>query len=200
MFTALLFPPVTSPSEPASAPAGPLARQVAEEAFADWSKWFLGEVPHDAPPFAEDSPPQPLPADWLRPWSGAVWARLWMGDSVCWVAMSADTVRLLVPLERKTSFQASPNAEVILLQTALASHTLRFEAELQPSPLSVSDLVGLRVGDVLRTDHRLDQPLHLVDANRTIACNGYLGHLAQRRALVLVPTTQGTEPALPSAS
>lgn len=186
MFTSLLFPIVGWPSDAATAPAGPLAHDIGRQAMLDWVKWFL-DVEDPGALLPESMSPQPLRDEWLLPWSGAVWVRLDMPETACWIAISSNTMERLIAANRKSLPKASPDARLTLLEKALAPQTIQLEAQLQPIPLSVADLVSLQVGDVLRTAHPLDQPLLLVDSKCSLVSHGFLGRLSQRRALSLAP-------------
>ena len=44
------------------------------------------------------------------------------------------------------------------MSSQLAHVDVDFSVHLRPSPVPAGDIVGLRVGDVLRIDHKTDEP------------------------------------------
>lgn len=67
---------------------------------------------------------------------------------------------------------------------ALAKHTLKLGVELLPSKLSIKNLAGMQVGDILTTNHPLSTPLNLTRNNELLA-QAELGHSAHHKSIVL---------------
>lgn len=87
--------------------------------------------------------------------------------------------------------KASPEAEHHLLKTL---STVRFpvSAEIEKTPAAVSDLMNLAVGDVLRTNHRLEKPINVAVGN----ISKYQGRLASLDQKLVVKITEEIVPAL----
>lgn len=67
---------------------------------------------------------------------------------------------------------------------------------LRPSPISASELGELRVGDVLRLDHRVDRPV-LVQVGDTTVFEGHVGRRGRRFAVQLATAVARTAPDAP---
>lgn len=55
-----------------------------------------------------------------------------------------------------------------LVQEALASQALNCEVQMKPLQLPLEDIIRLKIGDVIKTDHLLSEPLRLVHKQQTI--------------------------------
>jgi flagellar motor switch protein FliM len=87
--------------------------------------------------------------------------------------------------------KAPPDATHFLLKTL---STVRFpvSAEIEQTPAAVSDLMNLAVGDVLRTNHRLEKPVSIAVGNIT----KYHGRLASLDQKLVVKITDEIVPAI----
>jgi hypothetical protein len=109
-------------------------------------------------------------------------------------------MRLLIPgegvhrLVDRTTTEATPAhgpvGGLTPVARALAHRNTQLRATLHPFDLELGMLIDLRVGDVLRTDHGLDTPLHVnaVDGDERVGepfCRGFLGKSGLSRAVEL---------------
>ena len=189
MFDASRRPP-TLTGEPLI--ADQLATQSWQEQLAALRAVLAEAAPGDDAPAAVDDG-----ARW-RGWSGAVvvdlpWfeARLQLlvdGASVASLVKAAGTRRSTPP--RRSDAPTKP------VLAALAHAGVRLEARCGGAAIDLGSLVSLRVGDVLRLDHRLDEPVHVVAAGAlpeaVPLCRGWLGradaHLCVELARSPAPT------------
>ena len=73
------------------------------------------------------------------------------------------------------------------------SEPLSLRVEMAEVEVDLGTLASLRLGDVLRTSHRLDAPLMMTSAEpagqqaRPVICTGFLGREGDWRAIELLP-------------
>ena len=80
-----------------------------------------------------------------------------------------------------------PNAHRISLmpaRQAIAERTVSVEAILGEAELTLDELQTLGIGDVIRLDRRLDEPL-TVRISSAVACAGFLGTAGEQKAVQL---------------
>ncbi|MGC3998550.1 MAG: FliM/FliN family flagellar motor C-terminal domain-containing protein [Anaeromyxobacter sp.] len=123
----------------------------------------------------------------LGGFSGSLVLRLRIPGLELAVLVAPEVVGRLVPLHRAPAAPARPLAPVF---RALASRRASLHVQLSAFELDLGALAALRVGDVVRTTHRLDVPATVLADG---ACSGhgeplahcYLGRLGAHRAIEL---------------
>lgn len=171
-----------------------LATHLAQAAWLDWWQQVSDTVQAGA---ATDSWPP-------KPWSGALQINVPWGTGWLAIGLGAAQVQQLLEHhapqslrapESPTKLQAqadSPRApvQVDLLQ-AMATHVLQLRAELNEVELSLGQLQGLRVGDVVPLTHHLETPANIASQDGRTICLGWLGqqsgHVAVELAADNVP-------------
>lgn len=83
--------------------------------------------------------------------------------------------------------------EALLQDVGVAAHVI-----LEPCRTPAHDLGALRVGDVLRLDHRVDRPV-LVQVGGTTVFEGHLGRHGRRLAVQLAAPAAASSPEVPAA-
>ncbi|TFY97075.1 FliM/FliN family flagellar motor C-terminal domain-containing protein [Ramlibacter humi] len=120
-----------------------------------------------------------------QPWSGALYAelpgtpgwRLLIGPGA--VSAWCRQAGLLVD----TSPAAAPRDALCSTADALAARKLALDVRLSGCELDLGALQGLRVGDVVRLGHGLQEPVRLVDAE---GCSVFGGYLVARQGRMAV--------------
>lgn len=169
-------------SGPAAAPGagGPLSRRLRTQAWDDLRLRALAWAGIDLVASTNQSPMTPPAA-----WSGDVvlhWR--WRNLEGLW-AVPGTCVARLVPPSVVSSPAPTPQ---VPLGDALSEHVLRVQADLSPVSLRLGDLASLGVGDIVRLNHALDQPLSLsLPGAQEPLCAGWLGQRNGHKALELTP-------------
>jgi flagellar motor switch/type III secretory pathway protein FliN len=164
------------------APAdAPMAESLVTSALGDLRAGLtaaLGAVPE-----AGSGSVSPPLAD-LRPWSGAMRARLTLGagPQAATVLLHAGAAAWPVPSRRVAPAPMGSLAPVV---STLAHRTLTLQVLMTDLQLRLAELRSLRVGDVVITEHSLAAPLLVVQPGRQDSPL-YAGHLAQRSGRVAV--------------
>lgn len=176
-----------------------LANELVQSAWTDWQKRLAerlgGESPGPRKPAGAPADPKDgAPAIPLfRPWSGALLLVLpWCGREL---GVLLDAQRVAAFLKR-TDGRAAPGRAVaknarplVPIYDVVKSKPVTLRVELAEMEIDLGTLAGLRVGDVLRTTHRLDMPLRLVTPapGGGPSCAGYLGRQGNHCAVELTP-------------
>ncbi len=71
----------------------------------------------------------------------------------------------------------------VTLHEALATQRLQLHVTLNPLPLKLADVIRLQVGDVIKTDHPITDPLALTHQQQTI-CNVDIGKLNTTKSIL----------------
>jgi hypothetical protein len=122
----------------------------------------------------------------LQPWSGAIALQLPLGAAGISVLLDARGAAHLIPAARGAR-AALPALHP--LDSAARSGTARLSVELSECEISLGDLHGLAVGDVLRLDHELTRPLTLRLDGATL-CSARLGRRGIAKAVALAPLSE----------
>jgi hypothetical protein len=165
--------------DPASGLDAPVASRVRERVLGDLRERMIAWARVDLIDQTVSAQPTHIP----KPWSGDLVLRWrWAGLEGHWV-LAFQAVSKLVP-----AFAAprpTLTASVDLAQ-ALADHHFTVRAGLSPISLLLGDLASLGIGDIVKLNHRLDQPLQLSMADSHAGlCAGWLGQRQGRKALEL---------------
>lgn len=114
----------------------------------------------------------------------------------------------LVPVEEEPTAPATPTGP---LASILPDVKVGLRVHLSGTPSSLTDIVGLQVGDVLRLDHRVDQPVTGSIGDHDVL-QGHLGRrgsrfavrvsavLAPAPAAPVAPSTSAPQPTPPAAA
>lgn len=157
-----------------------LLRDVGAQALVELAQRLLSgsEMPYDSVPFlvTED----PLPASALARASGAVVLRVQVDYLTFTLVVSPACVeRYLETLDPPAPRERAPLTH---LTDALGNQTVRAQVTLGSADLSLSDLLSIRVGDVVALDQRIDQPSSLRFGADGAECDGFIGVKAGRLA------------------
>jgi flagellar motor switch/type III secretory pathway protein FliN len=111
------------------------------------------------------------------------------GSTCLLLTLSCGQEYLTLILSPHWVYQQLPEPHVVKnqldsLSDALAEHKVNLYLELTPSPLSVKNLAGIQVGDVLSTNHLLTAPLKLTRGKELIA-HAELGHSSHHKSIVI---------------
>jgi flagellar motor switch/type III secretory pathway protein FliN len=180
-----------------------LADELAHAAWLDWCDRLAalaGASPCvERPARAIWPASSELPPEILRPWGGALMLGLrWAGAQLRLVASSEFLDRWLRGLPAAAGEPAAkhPARESLAsIQQALDASPSRLSIELAPMEMDLGALTSLRVGDVVRTTHRLDSALqvHWQDpasrATHVPLCEAFLGRQGDYRVAELLPST-----------
>lgn len=100
------------------------------------------------------------------------------------VAMLEKVIEKFSQSDQTSNDKTSPEATHHLLKTL---STVRFtvSTELEKTPAAVADLMELSVGDVLRTNHRVEKPVNL-SINNVVKFTGRLASLDQKMVVQLI--------------
>lgn len=161
---------------PGAAAFGPLARAVAQACRQDLHARMGSLVGASSPPGIGS------PAAFLaRAGSGALEARLSGLVQGC----------ILVHPEAASRWRASSRTRgmrgtypLVCATAALAGRSIPLEVQLEGCELDVRALQGLRLGDVVRLEHALEQPAMLRHGGVAL-CAAFLGRLQNRKAVEL---------------
>lgn len=125
----------------------------------------------------------------FEPWSGAVVAQLPLGTGAIALLLDASAVTRLAPVLPQA---ATPLPRLHPLGSAVHAGTARLSVELTECAITLGDLHGLAIGDVLRLDHELTRPLALRLDGATL-CNARLGRRGIAKAVALAPLHEAAE-------
>lgn len=172
MFDASRRPP-TSTGEPS------IAEQLATECWYEQLAALRAVLP-EATPADDGGAPADGGARWRR-WSGAVVVDLPWFDARLQLLVDGASVASLVKAggSRRPPPPRRGDAAPRPVLGALAHADVRLEVRCGGAAIDLGSLVSLRVGDVLRLDHRLDDPVHVVATgtppDAAPLCRGWLG-------------------------
>lgn len=129
----------------------------------------------------------PAAHDWTRG-SGAVCASLaWPGLELLLVLDGEAISRLLADSPRRAPPRRPPLGDP---RAAVGSGRVEVRASTGAAEIDVATFRSLAVGDVIRLDLRIDQPLRLTVGGQPTTRRAYLGVQAGRRALSLTATAE----------
>ncbi|MEM5421246.1 FliM/FliN family flagellar motor C-terminal domain-containing protein [Paraburkholderia ferrariae] len=168
----------------ASAEAVPLSVQLAQRAYDALLTAVAVEIGCVS---TGDTPAGDACRASLRAWNGAVQlTSSGSGVAVQWLLSAATADRLLPSAAaREKSRAAAVRETVVPLADALAGGRLTLAVETEPVALSLGELAGLHVGDVISLGHRLDAPLNVIDASGNTLFSGFLHARDARKVLKL---------------
>ncbi len=135
----------------------------------------------------------PTPAESVvlatRPWTGAVACDIRCAASHVRVVVHGEAVERLSPAARRTAAsqltQHAGGVRPVPLAKALSDVAVPASVSLRPVEITLEQLAGLSPGDVLKTTHRLDEPLQLKNAVGTPISSVSLGGAATHRCIRL---------------
>lgn len=170
-----------------------IAQSVTCDAWDDWFARLCREMGRDVAsnpmPFyvIEAKTSHPLPFNWdgrmdiTFPWWSGQWSVRLDADSVMQLlGASGVPAKSPIPL---------PQTALIPLATALSSQPMEVKAHLSPVLLTLGQIQGLRIGDVIPLAQSLDDPTQLrlqIDAAQTFPlCAAWLGQRQGRMAAEL---------------
>jgi len=169
-----------------------MADEVMQAAWMDW--WqrlaLLFGADQDV-----TSIPSELPADQLRPWSGALVVALpWCGQTMMLV-LSHTRISTCLGRQAPAPSRAPSAPPLVPVLRAASMLTLPLHVDLEPAAIDLGSLASLSRGDILRTSHALESPLIVRSAARpgeadpegAPLCRGYLGKRGNLLAVELVP-------------
>lgn len=120
---------------------------------------------------------QKKPLNGANNWVREEW--FYTGSPTLALSLKVKEQALTVYLHPKWVLQALPRSAGIKpskidLEEALSPQLLEWQVELTPMRLQVKNMLSLRVGDVIKTDHLLSTPLLLKHQQQTV-CHGEIG-------------------------
>lgn len=122
----------------------------------------------------------------LRPWSGAVFVELTIDTIPLFLILSKDIVSTICGPDEKRLSAPERKKPVASLQYLVRKQYVSLNASLQGCELDFGSLEQLRVGDVVKLEHKLDQALMLNTLSGDFICHAYLGRIVQNKAIELV--------------
>lgn len=170
-----------------------IAQSVADEAWEDWCARLGREIKKNAT--SNSLPRLVIETDTNRAstfnWDGHLditfpwWSGQWS------IRLDADSVKHLLGASgaHAVSPLPVPQTALIPLTTALSSQPMEVKAHFTPVLLTLGQIQGLRIGDVIPLAQRLDEPTELrlqIDAAQTFPlCAAWLGQRTGRMAAEL---------------
>ena len=140
-----------------------------------------------AHPNQPDESAHAIPYFWRSRWSGAAIAKMTWAKASLSLCISPELLSYLAPA-KSTMMQTKLTPQTLVsLTTALAESPISYRVELSPQPVSLDDLISMQIGDVLTTQHALDQPVLLCDELGHVALCGDLGQVSDHYAVVVSP-------------
>lgn len=175
-----------------------IADELVQVAWADLRRRFADEFHPAAVPEIVPSGPAHLGR-----WSGAMVVQVPLGRSELRVLVAGEVVERLAG-RREPRTQSRRRDPVTSIWRAVSDEVVHVDVGMQAFDLDLGSLASIRVGDLLRTAHRLDRPLavhYRVPGGRGRAemCVGYLGKVGSARALLLARSGEPTRRAEPEA-
>lgn len=145
---------------------------------------------------------QSVPVACFEVWSGAlVLSTPWCGGELRILIDDACASRLLGPRPASPAPNARPGrAALTPVLRGLDSEPIGLDVALNPFELELGMLSALRVGDVVRTTHRLDAPLTASTAGGDVLSEAYLGRCGPARAAELLSIARAPEQGTPARS
>lgn len=157
----------------------------ASESLLDGLRGALGLRSADGSPWrSEEVAPS------ARPWTGAASYDISFASSPVHIVVHGGVIAKLSPAENlahlsgKRTETHKTSARVPIL-TVMSSATLSASVTLRPVEVTLEDIAALSPGDVIKTTHRLDEPLQLKNARGTPISGVVLGSSDGRRCIRL---------------
>jgi flagellar motor switch/type III secretory pathway protein FliN len=126
----------------------------------------------------------PPPADVFLKWRGATVVHL-QGDLPCDVLLDAECMAGLAGARAPVTRTAG-REPVTGVAHALGECTLTLRVEISQCDLSLGELVGLRLGDVVALPQQLADPVRVLAAGAPVFA-GWLGRVGAAKAIELLP-------------
>jgi hypothetical protein len=167
-----------------------MATEIVEAAWRDWLE-RLGEAFATAGAARGDAGPAPEP---MLAWTGGLVVTVaWCGHALRLLIEGGGVAQFLRPASAPVDGKQGMGVEGGLTPVwrALADRPTRLRVQTHAFELDLGTLAGLRVGDVLRTGHALDDalPVNVESVNGEgggVVCAGFLGKLDGSRAVELM--------------
>lgn len=119
--------------------------------------------------------------DWFYPGSPALTLTLSCSDKTMQLYIDPQWVLNALPSHTYRKPSATP------LQDALATQQIKLHVELTSLPLSLSEILRLQVGDVIKTDHPITEPAQLVQHDLPI-CSVDIGKFNSYKSIQIMRT------------
>ncbi|MDI1352532.1 MAG: FliM/FliN family flagellar motor C-terminal domain-containing protein, partial [bacterium] len=119
-----------------------------------------------------------LENQWLYPGSTCLFLNLHCQQKQMTLILNPDWVYNELPAFKNKENQLSS------LNEALSDQTVRFNVDLLPLNLTLKQVLNLQVGDVLVTDHPLNEPLRLILEHQLVT-TADLGQLSSQKSIIL---------------
>ena len=133
---------------------------------------------HDNPHHTKRPLAQPV---W-RYGSAAVCARITVGGKNTYLVMSPELVNCFLPSRVPTHKELGPLTRVT---TAIEPTMVKLEITAGNAVLNIAELRGIAVGDIVRLDTKLDQPLSVMFGGKRL-CSAFLGTQEGSKAVMLM--------------
>jgi len=171
-----------------------IAQQMASEAWDDCRQRLaacFGIAPFTPEPAGCG---RELPEGLVQPWSGALGLRLSVAGMDVLLVVDARSMHRWAAARTPAApvARAEPRTTLVPIAKAVAPCTAQLSVELAPVDIGLGVLANLRLGDVLRTSHRLETPLRVLGrADRAadrgeLLCEAFLGQQGDLRAVELL--------------
>ncbi|MBA2964776.1 MULTISPECIES: FliM/FliN family flagellar motor C-terminal domain-containing protein [Ramlibacter] len=161
-------------------PAGPLAAALGGQCAADLQSRLASLLGLIVAP----SPSRGPTVDDVAPWSGAVLVEQALAPRRQLLLLSAEAIDPLIP---RVAPQRSEPAALVGLDEALRNRRLALQVRLAGCTVDLGALAGLRIDDVVRLDHGLQQPATVTDGQGRPCFAAHLARRGDRKAIVLAP-------------
>lgn len=124
------------------------------------------------------------PAQWFKPWAGAILVRLRVCGTGLVLLVSGSEMETFMRGHRAWPAPSAGQApRIVPLWDAVAPIAARIRAELRPVELSLGAIHALRTGDVVELSHALDTPLQARTEQGALLCEAFLGKSGGHRAI-----------------
>lgn len=167
-----LFGRASTYGEAIAAAGDSLAIRIAREGWADWWRRLVAIFP----PLSVAAMSLEEPG-YVGSWAGDLQVDIPCLSGRLVMRLSGKYVQDIVQGRQSgLSFSSARSAPVTrTVVQAIDDHVLRVRAELEQVELSLGQLQGLQVGDVVQLKHRLNDPVKLSLSNDQPLCLGWLG-------------------------
>lgn len=195
---------IASPSAHDARPIRGIAQELADLALTDCASALaqVFRLQFDALPDEGPSAVQGMPAACFEAWSGAlVLSTPWCGGELRVLIDDACASRLLSRRQASTAQSAGAGRSSLApVLRGLDSKPIGLDVALNSFELELGTLSALRVGDVVRTSHRLDAPLIASTTGGDVVSEAYLGRCGPARAAELRSVARAPEQGAPAQS
>ena len=95
------------------------------------------------------------------------------------------TLSVLKTLNLISTTPSKTNNELVNRSDSVSASRVTLKASLNPSKMSLQELVSIAPGDVIKLEHKLEQPIHIEAPGGTLPVKAFLVKQGTKKALIL---------------